>query len=319
MSSNNTIWKKKFNSNINNITEGLENERNHKDKDKEQHKVLDEIKRKLETMANKRKGFTKLPHLEGLNDNKSDTKTEDEDKPDVSIKEGNTSGSEKINLSAIGLGCSYILFLISYLQFYHLNFKNDFEDFPEHIQSTDENNNQPLPTKETVIKEILDSLRKTLGKSPYDPEYTNIENNTFLKALNTFACFDGGVILRYILIPAQLIVIFLNGFIPNVHLFLSKTNFTIMFFSIFGLIFASIATTEYTDINDIRNVDINEILKTDVNKDDVGWWHTFIDWGGWKVIKEKYYKFIPTSYFIVIGIIIVSAFGLDLVKQMRNL
>jgi len=310
MTSNNTIWKKKFNSNINNITEGLENERNHKDKDKdkdkEQHKVLDEIKRKLETMANKRKGFTKLPHLEGLNDNtnnNSDTKTEDKDtinkdksdtKNDVSIKEGNESGqnnSENTEFwskysSAIGLGGSYLLFLYTYLQFYHLNFKNEFEDIKSKSNETNEE----------IMTDMLDSFAKTLGTHPWNKEYRNINNNAFLKTLNTMASFDTGVFLRYILIPAQVIVILLKNFIPNAKLFISNTSFTALFFILFGLIFTSITITEYTDINKERTF-------TDSEND-------FLRF------LQYYYKMIPTSYFIVVGFIIISAFGLDTVQQM---
>jgi hypothetical protein len=333
MSSNNTIWKKKFNSNINNITEGLENERNHKDKDKdkdkEQHKVLDEIKRKLETMANKRKGFTKLPHLEGLNDNKnhnnSDTKTEDKDtikvgksetKNNDSIEDDDTSeqnnseniegvtssGGHQVNpnptlpnsqqileqswskySSAIGLGGSYLLFLYTYLQFYHLNFKNEIENIKS---NSDE-------TNEEIMKDILDSFAKTLGTQPWNKE---INNNDFLNTLNTMAGFDSGVFLRFILIPAQVIVILLKNFIPNAKIFISNTSFTALFFILFGLIFTSITITKYTDINKERTF-------TDSEND-------FLRF------LQYYYKMIPTSYFIVVGFIIISAFGLDTVRQM---
>jgi hypothetical protein len=342
MSLNNTIWNKNFNHNNNNIKEGLKNERNpiDKDKDKEQHKVLDEIKRKLETMANKRKGFTKLPHLEGLNDNtnnNSDTKTEDKDtinkdksdtKNDVSIKEGNTpeqNNSENIegatsrghqvnptlpnsqqileqswqdfleqteqdflefwskNSSAIGLGGSYLLFLYTYLQFYHLNFKNEIENIKS---NSDE-------TNEEIMKDILDSFAKTLGTQPWNKE---INNNDFLNTLNTMAGFDSGVFLRYILIPAQVIVILLKNFIPNAKIFISNTSFTALFFILFGLIFTSITITKYTDINKERTF-------TDSEND-------FLRF------LQYYYKMIPTSYFIVVGFIIISAFGLDTVRQM---
>ena len=147
MSSNNTIWNKKFNSNHNNIKEGLDikNEDDRSKKDEEQHKVLDDIKRKLETMANKRKGFTKLPHLEGLDETINADNSDEEPITEGIEESDNKESAEGIeeqensndknwwseNSSAIGLGSSYVLFLYTYLQFYHLNFKNEFEDINE--------------------------------------------------------------------------------------------------------------------------------------------------------------------------------------------
>ena len=308
MSSNNTIWNKKFNSNHNNIKEGLDikNEDDRSKKDEEQHKVLDDIKRKLETMANKRKGFTKLPHLEGLDETINADNSDEEpitegieesdsndEGPAEGIEEQENSKDKKWwseNSSAIGLGSSYVLFLYTYLQFYHLNFKNEFEDIKE------KSNANKSETNEDIIKDILDSFAKTLGKSPSDSEYRNINNNIFLKALNTLASFDGGIFLRYILIPAQVIVILLKNFIPNAKLFIDNTKFTALFFGLFGLIFTSITITKYTDINKKRTFTYsdNDFLK----------------------LLQDYYKMIPTSYFIVIGVIIIAAFGLDTVQQM---
>ena len=302
MTSNNTIWNKKFNHN--NITEGLDvkkEEDKRSKKDKEQHKVLDDIKRKLETMANKRKGFTKLPHLEGLDEtNVSSPDTTSDDNVSTNNKSNNGNidtikeGAENKknwwseNSSVIGLGSSYVLFLYTYLQFYHLNFKNEFEDIKSKSNETNEE----------IMTDMLDSFAKTLGKSPSDSEYRNINNNTFLKTLNTMACFDGGIFLRYILIPAQVIVILLKNFIPNAKLFISNTSFTALFFILFGLIFTSITITKYTDINKERTFTTsdNDFLK----------------------LLQDYYKMIPTSYFIVIGVIIIAAFGLDTAQQMGN-
>lgn len=298
MSSNNTIWNKKFNNNHNNIKEGLDikNEDDRSKKDEEQHKVLDDIKRKLETMANKRKGFTKLPHLEGLDEPNANSNNKDEDEDEEPITEGieelNESNDRNWwseNSSAVGLGISYVLFLYTYLQFYHLNFKNEFED-------KENSNANKSETYEEIMKDILDSFAKTLGKSPGNSEYRNINNNIFLKALNTIASFDGGIFLRYILIPAQVIVILLKNFIPNAKLFMNNTVFTALFFGLFGLIFTSITITKYTDINKKRTFTYsdNDFLK----------------------LLQDYYKMIPTSYFIVIGVIIIAAFGLDTVQQM---
>lgn len=305
MTSNNTIWNKKFNHN--NITEGLDvkkEEDKRSKKDKEQHKVLDDIKRKLETMANKRKGFTKLPHLEGL-DETINADNNDEEPITEGIEESDNNNKEPAegieeqenskdknwwseNSSVIGLGSSYVLFLYTYLQFYHLNFKNEFEDIKSKSNETNEE----------IMTDMLDSFAKTLGKSPSDSEYRNINNNTFLKTLNTMACFDGGIFLRYILIPAQVIVILLKNFIPNTKLFMNNTTFTALFFGLFGLIFTSITITKYTDINKERTFTTsdNDFLK----------------------LLQDYYKMIPTSYFIVIGVIIIAAFGLDTAQQMGN-
>ena len=301
MSSNNTIWNKKFNSNHNNIKEGLDikNEDDRSKKDEEQHKVLDDIKRKLETMANKRKGFTKLPHLEGLdetinadnNDEEPDNNDEEPITEDIEEQENsNDKNWWSENSSAVGLGISYVLFLYTYLQFYHLNFKNEFEDIKENSEAN------KSETYEEIMKDILDSFAKTLGKNPGNSEYRNINNNIFLKALNTIASFDGGIFLRYILIPAQVIVILLKNFIPNAKLFMNNTTFTALFFGLFGLIFTSITITKYTDINKKRTFTYsdNDFLK----------------------LLQDYYKMIPTSYFIVIGVIIIAAFGLDTVQQM---
>ena len=194
--------------------------------------------------------------------------------------------------SAIALGISYVLFLIAYLQFYHLNYKNEIEDI---------NTNDGIEeTNEEIMKDILDSFAKTLGKSPSDNEYTNINNNVFLKALNTIASFDGGIFLRYILIPAQVIVILLKNFIPNAKLFISNTKFTALFFGLFVLIFTSITITKYTDINEERK---NLTVPTD---------NPVLS------ILQDYYKMIPTSYFMVVGVIIFAAFGLDTTKQVGN-
>ena len=98
MTSNNTIWNKKFNHN--NITEGLDvkkEEDKRSKKDKEQHKVLDDIKRKLETMANKRKGFTKLPHLEGLNNTNEPSSDTTSDDNDSNNNESNNGNAETFN------------------------------------------------------------------------------------------------------------------------------------------------------------------------------------------------------------------------------
>jgi hypothetical protein len=72
--------------------------------------------------------------------------------------------------------------------------------------------------------------------------------------------------------------------------------FTALFFGLFGLIFTSITITKYTDINKKRTFTYsdNDFLK----------------------LLQDYYKMIPTSYFIVIGVIIIAAFGLDTVQQM---
>lgn len=307
MSSNNTIWNKKFNSNHNNIKEGLDikNEDDRSKKDEEQHKVLDDIKRKLETMANKRKGFTKLPHLEGLDETIEEPDNNDEEP----ITEGNEEPAENIekqensndknwwseNSSAVGLGISYVLFLFTYLQFYHLNFKNEFEDIEENPGANKPDANKS-ETNEEIVENILDSFAKTLGKNPSDKEYRNIINNAFLKTLNWMASFDGGIFLRYILIPAQVIVILLKNFIPNAKLFIDNTKFTALFFGLFGLIFTSITITKYTDINKKRKFTTSD-----------NWFYYII---------KGYYSIIPTSYFIVIGLIIIAAFGLDILQQM---
>ena len=310
MSSNNTIWNKKFNSNHNhnhnNITEGLDvkNEDDRSKKDEEQHKVLDDIKRKLETMANKRKGFTKLPHLEGLdetinadnNDEEPDNNDEEPITEDIEEQENsNDKNWWSENSSAVGLGISYVLFLFTYLQFYHLNFKNEFEDIEENPGANKPDANKS-ETNEEIVENILDSFAKTLGKNPSDKEYRNIINNAFLKTLNWMASFDGGIFLRYILIPAQVIVILLKNFIPNAKLFIDNTKFTALFFGLFGLIFTSITITKYTDINKKRKFTTSD-----------NWFYYII---------KGYYSIIPTSYFIVIGVIIIAAFGLDILQQM---
>ena len=189
MSSTDTKWKKKIKG-INN-KEGLENKAENgkttrDEKDEAQTKMLDELKNRLRNIQNKRKGFTKLPHLTDIKD-ESDHKEE--------FKEGNPSGATNSNdvgkeagdpaegekgtannkkyPHGLILGISYITFLFIYLQLYHLTFKESIKsNFPESYTSpASDNAEDELPREWGAISEnILDSLTKTIGSYVWSKE-----------------------------------------------------------------------------------------------------------------------------------------------------
>ena len=149
MSSVDTKWKKKIKG-INN-KEGLENKAENSkttrgEKDEAQTKILDELKNRLRNIKNKRNGFTKLPHLTDVkeeSDIKEEFKEGQENDTDLGEQEesdeeeGNEDAADgankkKFKLHGIILITSYVVFLIAYLQLYHLNFKESIEsNFPD--------------------------------------------------------------------------------------------------------------------------------------------------------------------------------------------
>ena len=232
MSSTDTKWKQKIKKTNN--TEGLENletdkKTNRVEKDNAQNQMLDDLKMRIKGIQNKRKGFTKLPHL-------TDIVTEGSEKEafvevigvvtsvlrdEVTALSVDTYGNIYNWFSGQGtiLGLYYGVFLIIYLQLYHLNFRADIElKFPETdagTQNTAVDTDAGKPSEWGAIRDnILDSLTKTFGgitrrngmMLELDPNYVDIKHNNFLKYMNYIARFDGGIFMRYILIPAQVIV-----------------------------------------------------------------------------------------------------------------
>jgi len=77
-----TKWKKNIpiTSNVEGLTNKLENKSiTRSEKDKEQTKMLDELKFRIRNIQNKRKGFTRLPHLTDINDDDIDGFDNDDD------------------------------------------------------------------------------------------------------------------------------------------------------------------------------------------------------------------------------------------------
>jgi hypothetical protein len=322
MSSTDTKWKKKVKGI--NRTEELEDKKEglktRGEKDKAQTKMLDELKNRLRNIKNKRNGFTKLPHLTDIKD-ESDDKEEfnegakNDDKEEFSegakndnkeeFKEG-AKNNEKYP-HGVTLILSYIVFLITYLQLYHLNFKESIKsNFPDIEQTSDNNvnpeNDDNIPREWSAITEnILDSLTKTLGGWVRDPEYVDIKHNEFLKYMNYIARFDFGIFLRYLFIPAQVIVAITQNLIPNLKLIpgINKLTFPLIFVFLFLCFYGATFTNKIDGVSEIRNK----------GKDGNG------EWWDWIV---KYYAIIPISYFVIVGIIIIGAFSLDTFKQMGD-
>ena len=328
MSSVDTKWKKKIKG-INN-KEGLDNkdgntQLNRVEKDEAQNKMLDELKNRLRTIQNERSGFTKLPHLTDIkeeSDNKEEFKEgaknddkvefkEGADIPDVKV-ESNADAGSAMYPHGLLFGISYIVFLFIYLQLYHLNFKEDIKsNFPKDYETEDTPAHSPdeIPREWSAITEnILDSLKKSLsfplakkinGGYGFNPDYTDIKHNNFLKYMNNIAQFDGGVFLRYLFIPAQVIIAVTQNLIPNLKLIpgINKFTFPLIFVFLFFVFYGATFTNKIGGVSEIRNYADNK------------------KWEGWDWFV-KYYTFIPISYFVIVGIIIIGAFILDAVKQL---
>jgi len=307
MSSTDTKWKKKIKG-INN-KEGLENKAENgkttrDEKDEAQTKMLDELKNRLINIQNKRKGFTKLPHLTDIKD-ESDHKEE--------FKEGQTDEKEDVDESTVEnegpvnkyphgliLGVSYITFLFIYLQLYHLTFKESIKsNFPESYPTPESDNSvtteDELPRNWGAISaNILDSLSKTIGSYVWSDDYIKIEHNEFLKNMNRIARFG----MKYLFIPTQVVVAITQNLIPNLALIpgINKYTFPIIFTLLFLAFYGATFTNKIDGVSEIRN-------KADNKK-----------WEGWDVFV-KYYAMIPVSYFVMVAIIIIIAYGLDFSKE----
>jgi hypothetical protein len=305
------------------------NNTNRIEKDNTQIKMLSDLKMRIKNIQNKRNGFTKLPHLTDVVDDSGDKEEFSTDDVNKTIIEGAkkkliddakkisttytdnvwnfiSGGWDKLPVYPHGaaFGLSYCVFLIVYLQLYHLNFKEDIsasfggEHIPASVGVEDK-----LPNEWNAIRDnIMDSLSKTLGAWVYDPEYVNIKHNEFLRIMNKIARRDGGLFLRYIFIPAQVIVAITQNLIPNLKLipFIGNKNaFPIIFVLLFSFLYGSTF---------VRNIDGVSEMRKKGKKGNGKWWSFIVD----------YYAIIPVSYFTIVGIIILSAFGLDTGKQFSD-
>jgi len=357
MSSTDTKWKKKIKG-INN-KEGLENKAENgkttrDEKDEAQTKMLDELKNRLRNIQNKRKGFTKLPHLTDIAEDNDETDKDETDKDGFKegggvnkdetdkdetykdgFKEGKVGGGggrggesgyintildklfkddkKKLDSKQIGfiewftdfyshahwrLGTSYFVFLIAYLQLYHLNFKEDIKsNFPDDYKEADTPASTELPREwGAITANILDSLTKTIGTSVWDKQYINIEHNLFLKNMNTIARFG----MKYLFLPTQVVVAITQNLIPNLNLLISKNVFPL----IFVLSFVSIFGMTY-----IGSVDVlKKEREKEMNREQTDFVNAF----------KTYYAIIPFPYFILVLIIILIAYGLDFTREMGD-
>lgn len=341
MSSADTKWKKKIKG-INN-KEGLENKAENgkttrDEKDEAQTKMLDELKNRLRNIQNKRKGFTKLPHLTDIkdeSDHKEEFKEGVEEGGDVGSAEYKEGMANKYPHGVI-LGVSYITFLFIYLQLYHLNFKESIKsNFPESYRTSESAptvavaanplpavlanplpavpanplsaaaaSEEDVPAPEELAREwgaisenILDSLTKTIGSYVWSKEYIKIEHNDFLKNMNLIARFG----MKYLFIPSQVVVAITQNLIPNLALVpgINKITFPLIFTLLFLAFYGATFTNKIDGVSEIRN-------KADNKK-----------WEGWDVFV-KYYAMIPVSYFVMVAIIIIIAYGLDISKEFHD-
>jgi hypothetical protein len=337
------------------------------EKDNKQTKMLSDLKNRIKNIQNKRNGFTKLPHLTDVADdggrNKEDFNADTvmkiggglseltKDDISTSLNEAKKTATDEAkkkaatyyenisnfflgrwnNLSnypyGATLGINYCVFLIVYLQLYHLNFKEDIKlAFPGSYvndssvnKPSSEDNELPsedneLPSEWGAITEnIFDSLTKTLGgmlrKEGFgwirEPAYVDIKHNDFLKYLNHVARLDLGIFLRYIFIPAQVVVAITQNLIPNLNLIPilgNKNVFPIIFVMLFLFLYSSSFIDKIDKIKKIRK----SVRKSESIK------------GGWNDWMVQYYASIPIAYFILVGFIIFIAFSLDTGKQMSD-
>lgn len=119
--------------------------------------------------------------------------------------------------------------------------------------------------------------------------------------MNNLAQFDGGVFLRYLFIPAQVIIAVTQNLIPNLKLIpgINKFTFPLIFVFLFFTFYGATFTNKIGGVSGIRE-----------NRRDGSWegWEGFV----------TYYAWIPISYFVIVGIIIIGAFILDAVKQLGD-
>jgi hypothetical protein len=197
------------------------------------------------------------------------------------------------------LGLSYSIFLIIYLQIYHLNFKDDIMAlFPGSYEFEEQIKDKSKPSDlDSIQLNIMDSLSKSLVNGVEEEEHVSIKHNKFLKFLNYISRADGGIFLKFILIPAKIVVAITQNLIPNLKLvpFIGDRDmFTAIFALLFSVFYAS--TFAYSGISKERK-------KIKKGK------------GGW---VAEYYARIPISYFVTVGIIIINAFGFDTARQMGD-
>ena len=357
MSTDETKWKKKGKNN-NNIPHVPDTPQNEDNISNDSVSALEELKNKIESIKNKRNGFTRLPNLEDIHTKQPDdlTTSEGEDNnvktdenPTVEgLKSINSIVSNKQLVRYISIILAYIFIIISYLHIIFMNFKDEFMD-PSDNSPPDE----PLDGVETPFVKLIGQITILLTAKPNAEGYQKHAGKNKLLATLGFLCQIP--LIKYIFLPAQAFIIIFDYLIESAGKDLKKETFevgsliSIFLFSLISFSLSSVpeglrgmgdSLTEgllggkgkglgkllekgkgfELEKGKKLEKEMKKGLKKGLNKTKKNTIDKLSKMS-WKDVMNGFralYKALPLSYFILVGIVIFSLFAIDAVGDMRK-
>ena len=328
MSADETKWKKKVKVN-NNIPHVPDMRKKNDTASNDSMSALNELKNKIEIIKNKRNGFTRLPNLEDIHTKQLDDLITPED---VSVDKHITEegfdpksvangvsksvtgvvSNEKL-VRYISIVLAYIFLIISYLHIIFMNFKdtilNNDGDYSPSKTHDEENIDSPFVR-------FMDQLAILLTAKPGSEEYIkHARGNVFLKILGVLC---RAPLIKYIFVPAQAFIILFDYLIESVGENIQKPTFEVV--SLIGIVtFAimcfSLSTTMDASVK-LGNTDKGSLsdwekMRADLDK---------MNGSKEKAVSifKSSYNWLPLSYFITVGIVIILLFSIDGANGMRT-
>jgi hypothetical protein len=315
MSADETKWKKKVkvNNNIPHVPAGRKkNDTTRNDS----MSALNELKNKIESIKNKRNGFTRLPNLEDIHTKQlDDLITPEGEDDDVNIEE-KPNIEEGFNVKSflsnkqlvryLSIILAYIFAIISYL---HIIFKNYKDEIVGKVvdEGIDASAEETLNSSETSFDKLVGQITVLLTSVPGSDEYVkHYDGNKMLKCMGFLCQFP---LMKYILLPAQAFIILFDFLIES-----SGKNFEKGTFEV-GSLFV-ILSCVYVFSGLVLSGKMDGLIGS-MGKGAMG-----KQFGSIKIDPMKWfkalYKALPLSYFIIMGIIIVILFAIDGVNELRS-